>query len=263
MNRVRLICWNLIEAKKRAETLKSAGYVVDAGIPSGAASVREMGKSRILAIVIDLSRLPSQGRDIAIMFRSMKATRRIPLVFVEGDPEKVARIRNLLPDAVYSRWGGIRSALQRVISTPPLNPVVLKSVFEAYSGVPLTKKLGIKPGIFLAVLNAPEGFEDKLSPLPIRVRLTHRLSKQADLTIWFNRSRRRFELHVAKVAAAIGESKLWIVWPKKEGRFRSNLTQQIVRETGLAAGLVDYKICSIDDTWSGLLFTHRKLSKPE
>lgn len=263
MKRIRLICWNEFEAEQRADFLRSKGYVVDSQIPVGAPSLRDLGKNPPLAIVIDLSRLPSQGRDLAIMMRQMKATRNIPLIFSEGDPEKVARIQKLLPDAAYTRWSSIRGALRRAIAGPALNPVVLKSVFEAYAGTSLTKKLGIKPGLSVALLNAPKDFEKKLAPLPAGVRLTYRLSKQSDLVIWFNKSRALYESHIAKISVAIGRARMWIAWPKREGGLGSDLTQQVVREKGLAVGLVDYKICSIDSIWSALLFTRRKANEKD
>lgn len=263
MKRVRLICWNANEAKQRAEDLRSEGYIVDAEIPRGATSLRELGKKPPLAIIIDLSRLPSQGRDIAVMLRKTKGTRQIPLIFSEGDPGKVTRIRKLLPDAVYTRWSRMRTALRRAISHPPPNPVAPKSIFEAYAGAPLVKKLGIKPGISLALLRAPEDFQEKITPLPDGARLTYRLSRQTELALWFNRSRREYESQIAKISSAIGSARLWIAWPKKEGRLGTDLTQQAVRKAGLAVGLVDYKICSIDNTWSALLFTRRKTKQTE
>jgi len=104
--------------------------------------------------VIDLSRLPSHGRAIATMLRQRKATRSIPIVFVEGDPEKVARIRETLPDAVYARWRNIRSALRAAIEHPPREPAV-PGTMDAYSASPLPKKLGIKPGSVVLLLGAP------------------------------------------------------------------------------------------------------------
>jgi hypothetical protein len=78
------------------------------------------------------------------------------------------------------------------------------------------------------------------------------------LTIWFTKSRKELKANIGKMAVTIGEGKLWIAWPKKGASLASDLTQQDVREAGLAVGLVDYKICTIDETWSGLLFTRRK-----
>jgi hypothetical protein len=258
MRTVKLILWNAAEAQKRALSLATAGYKVDATIPSGASSLRSFKQSPPDVVVIDLSRLPSQGRDFGLLLRHSKQTRNIPLVFVEGDPIKVEGIRSLLPDAVFARWTNIVSSLKKAIDHPPAQPVAPKSVFDAYAGASLSKKLGIKPGSVVVLACAPRGFKKKLGPLPEHVRVTNRPSKVRSLTLWFNRSQAEFTRMLGPMIAMIGESKLWIVWPKKGGPLSTDLTQPIVRAAGLSVGLVDYKICSIDETWSALLFTKRK-----
>ena len=258
MRNIKLIHWNSQEANKRALILTAAGYEIDATIPSGSKSIRLLGEKPPDAVVIDLSRLPSQGRDFALLLRHSKQTRNIPLVFVDGDPIKVERIQELLPDAVFARWTNILSSLRSAINHPPAEPLKPRSVFDGYAGAALPKKLGIKPGSVVVLACAPRGFKKKLHPLPEHVQLTNRPSKARDLTIWFNRSRREFSRMLRPMIAMIGEGRLWIAWPKKGGPLSTDLTQPIVRAAGLSEGLVDYKICSIDDTWSALLFTKRK-----
>jgi CheY-like chemotaxis protein len=258
MRNVKLILWNAAEAQGRALLLTASGYKVDAMIPSGLRSIRLLKENPPDAVVIDLSRLPSQGRDIGLLLRQYKQTRNIPLVFVDGDPIKVERIKKLLPDAIFARWTNILSSLKSGIDHPPTQPVKPKSVFDAYAGASLPKKLGIKPGSVVVLACAPHGFKKKLDPLPENVRVTNRPSKARDLTIWFNRSYGEFTRMLRPVIAMIGEGRLWIVWPKKGGPLSTDLTQPIVRAAGLYEGLVDYKICSIDETWSALLFTKRK-----
>jgi CheY-like chemotaxis protein len=258
MHRIRLIHWNAAEARERALNLRSAGYAVERQDGSGPQFLRKLRERPPDAVVIDLSRLPSHGRDIGLVLRQMKATRNIPLIFVEGDPEKVARIRGLLPDAVYTTWRNIGSSLKHAIAHPPSMPVNPKSVFEAYSDTPLVKKLGIKPNSVVALANAPHDFAEKLGDLPDGVTVRTRTSTRCDLTIWFNKSRKELRANIGKMAVTIGKGRLWIAWPKKGTSSVSDLTQQDVREIGLAAGLVDFKICSIDERWSGLLFTRRR-----
>jgi hypothetical protein len=258
MKNIKLILWNSGEAQARALVLTAAGYRIDASIPAGLKSVRLLGENPPDVVVVDLSRLPSQGRDIALLLRQYKSTRNIPLVFVDGDPIKVERIKKLLPDAVFAGWSNILSSLRSAINRPPTQPLKPKSVFDAYAGASLPKKLGIKPGTVVVLACAPRGFKKKLDPLPEHVRLTNRPSQARDLTIWFNRSRREFSQMLHPMIAIIGDGKLWIAWPKKNGPLSTDLTQPIVRAAGLSEGLVDYKICSIDDTWSALLFTKRK-----
>jgi hypothetical protein len=260
MRNVKLILWNAEEAHERALVLTAAGYRVDAMIPSGLESIRLLKENPPDAVVVDLSRLPSQGRDFGLSLRQNKRTRNIPLVFVDGDPIKVERIRRLLPDARFARWTNILSSLKSGIDHPPAEPVKPKSVFDAYAGASLPKKLGIKPGSVVVLAGAPRGFKKKLVPLPDNVQVTNRPTKARTLTVWFNRSHKDFVRMLRPMIMMIGEGKLWIAWPKKGGPLSTDLTQPIVRAAGLSEKLVDYKICSIDDTWSALLFTKRKQS---
>jgi hypothetical protein len=258
MKNIKLIMWNSEEAQERALVLTAAGYNVDARIPSGVKSMRLLQQNPPDAVVVDLSRLPSQGRDIGLLLRQYKLTRNIPLVFVDGDLIKVERIKTLLPDAVYARWTNILSSLKDGIEHPPTEPVRTRSVFDAYAGAALPKKLGIKSHSVVVLACAPRGFKKRLGALPEKVRLTNRPSKSRDLTLWFIRSQRELAKMLGPMIVTMGEGRLWIAWPKKNGPLSTDLTQPVVRAAGLSRGLVDYKICSIDDTWSALLFTKRK-----
>lgn len=257
VQRIRLIHWKAEGSEKRAERIRSAGYDVDFE-PLAPASLRKMRDDPPDAVVIDLGRLPSQGRDMALAIRKYKTTRHVSLVFVEGDPKKVTKIQELLPDAVYTTWEEIGAALEQAITHPPVEPVVPDSTMAAYAGVPLPKKLGIKEGSVVALVDAPDGFETTLGNLPPGVTLDRHGADPFDLTIWFVRARAGLEQGMEAMVPLAALAPLWIAWPKKASGVASDLTQQIVRETGLAAGLVDYKVCSIDATWSGLLFTKRK-----
>ena len=159
---------------------------------------------------------------------------------------------------VYAEWGAIGEALEGVLDRPPGDLVVPDSDFAAFAGKPLPQKMGIKAGSVVALLEAPEGFEGTLGALPAGVELRRTTGEDADLVMWFTRSLRDLEQGIEGMAARVGPAPLWIAWPKKSSRQAGDLGQQGVREAGLAAGLVDYKICSIDETWSGLLFTRRR-----
>src|SRR5687768_4062972 len=113
------------------------------------------------AFVIDLSRLPSQGREFALYVRSSKTMRHVPIVFVDGDPAKVARLKPLLPDATYTTWPKLRTALPKAIARPPKTPVVPPS--SIYSGRPLADKLGVKPRMRVCLVGAPKGFAQTLA----------------------------------------------------------------------------------------------------
>ncbi len=254
---VRLIHWKEEEAAERAERLRALGHKVVHG-PHGPRALTAMRREPPTALVIDLSRLPMEGRDVGVAVRHAKATRRVPLIFVGGAQEKVSRVREVLPDAVYTDWTSIGPALEAAIHNPLEDPVVPESVFAGYSGTPLPKKLGIKEGSVVALLGAPNGFEETLGTLPEGVVIRRQRRGKPDLALWFARSMGELENQMERIARFIAEGRLWILWPKKASGVKSDLTQVVVRKVGLAAGLVDYKIASIDKTWSGLLFTRRK-----
>ena len=258
MSRIQLVHWNAPEAVERAARLRTAGYEVAHGPPDGTGWLRQLRGDPPSAVVIDLGRLPSHGRDVGLAVRESKATRHVPLVFVEGDAEKVARIKQLLPDAVYTTWRRVSSALERAIAHPPADPVVPRSRLEGYSDTPLPKKLGIKANSVVALVGAPKGFEATLGELPEGVVLRRHARGRSDLTLWFTTSRKDLDRRIERMGAFADRGPLWIVWPKKASGVATDLSQAPVREVGLAAGLVDYKVCAIDETWSGLLFTRRK-----
>jgi hypothetical protein len=153
----------------------------------------------------------------------------VPIVFVGGTGDKLERTRRLLPDAEYCTWRGIRGAVRRATGRSPAAPVV-PGTMAGYSGTPLPKKLGIKARSDLALLGAPEGFEAALAPLPEGVSIRRR---------------------------ARGEAGVVMLFAPSMAVLRRRLPAA-VRAHGLDAGLADFKICAIDETWSGLAFARRK-----
>lgn len=127
-----------------------------------------------------------------------------------------------------------------------------------YSGTPLPKKLGIKPGTAVALVNAPDAFERTLDPLPDDVLVKEALRGKTDLVVLF--ASRMADIHEqfprAERSLNTG-GRLWIAWPKQASGVKTDVTQPAVREFGLAAGWVDFKVCAIDETWSGLAFARR------
>jgi len=127
-----------------------------------------------------------------------------------------------------------------------------------YSGTPLVKKLGIKEGSRVALVNATENFETELGELPDNVKFMKSTSKSLDLILFFVLSERVLARDFAKLAARLtSNGMIWIAWPKKSSGVTTDLTFESVQRIGLDAGLVDVKICAIDDTWSGLKFVYR------
>ena len=129
-----------------------------------------------------------------------------------------------------------------------------------YSGTPLIKKLGIKPGQRICILNAPKDYSKTLGALPAGVQLSKRLGKNhsMDLIHFFTKERDRLqeEFPVMKEALDYGGS-LWISWPKGSSKVATDLNENIIREIGLDLGLVDVKVAAVDETWSGLKFVYR------
>jgi hypothetical protein len=134
-----------------------------------------------------------------------------------------------------------------------------------YSGTPLPRKLGLSPGCRVALLNAPEGFEEQtLGALAPGVTVRHRLgSRPLDVILAFVRSRSKLEDGLEAWRARLDPAGgLWIAWPKRSSGVASDLSDGVVREAGLARGLVDNKVCAIDATWSGLRFVVRLADRP-
>ena len=129
-----------------------------------------------------------------------------------------------------------------------------------YSGTPLPKKLGIKTGSKVALLGAPPGFAGKtLGALPEAAVVRSHSRSLFDVGLLFARSKADLARRFPAAAKAMGKpGALWIVWPKKSSGVETDLDGNAVRDFGLTAGLVDYKIAAIDAVWSGLCFARRK-----
>jgi len=122
-----------------------------------------------------------------------------------------------------------------------------------YSGTPLVKKIGIKPGHRLSILNPPPGFDKELAPLPERV--VNAARAPLDVAVLFAANRTVLEKNLGKVAAQLAPAgMLWVAWPKMTSGVPTDLKEGLVQKIGLAAGLVDIKVCAVNEVWSGLKF---------
>ena len=132
-----------------------------------------------------------------------------------------------------------------------------------YSGTPLPKKLCIKEGARVALVNAPPDFESVLGALPDGAEFVSPSRKGLDVVLLFARSRaelvRRFAGLAARIAA---DGSLWVAWPKRASGVETDLAEPDVRQHGLDVGLVDVKVCAVDETWSGLRFVYRLKDRP-
>ena len=127
-----------------------------------------------------------------------------------------------------------------------------------YSSTPLAKKLGIKEGSRIGLVNAPKNFRDELGELPDDVEFVKRLTNSLDIIVFFVFSERELATNFSRLAGKLKmNGMIWIAWPKKSSGVKTDISFELVQKIGLAAGLVDVKICAIDETWSGLKFVYR------
>jgi hypothetical protein len=257
MARVHLVHWDPVEGRRHTRTLDQLGHeVAYLGEVDGPPLGRALRAGGAEIILFDLSRRPSHAREIAMSLRSRKATRHLPLLFVGGEPEKVAAIKALLPDASYTTWGRIGTAIPQAIRRAPTTPFVPPDAL--YAGRTLAQKLGIAAGQRVAVVGAPPDFTTTLGPLPATARLTASFNRDCGRVVWFLRSQAELRIALGRLAATLEQQVAWLVWPKKASGVRTDLDGNGVREAGLAAGLVDFKVCSVDAIWSGLAFKRPK-----
>ena len=131
-------------------------------------------------------------------------------------------------------------------------------VTAGYSGTPLARKLGIREGSRLALVHAPDALPELDDSLPDAVEVLQRPRDPVDVVVAFFTRRAAFEREFARLAGLIVQNGgLWIAWPKRASGVETDLDENLIRNFGLAAGLVDNKVCAIDATWSGLRFVVR------
>lgn len=138
-------------------------------------------------------------------------------------------------------------------------------VDAGYSGTPLPKKLGIKDGMTVALLHAPDGIEYVLGELPADVHLQHGLRRDghADLIVGFVTERDHLARNIEWLVRTLPpDGAFWVAWPKKASRVPTDMSEDVVREVALPVGYVDVKVCAIDATWSGLKLVLRKELRP-
>ena len=127
-----------------------------------------------------------------------------------------------------------------------------------YSGTPLAKKLGIKPGTKLFLIAPPGHYDELLAPLPEGVKRVRKID-DADLAHFFVTARARLDKELrAALPKMKQEAAIWISWPKKAAKVATDITEDTVREVALPLGLVDVKVCAVDEVWSGLKLVIRK-----
>lgn len=128
-----------------------------------------------------------------------------------------------------------------------------------YSGTPLVKKLGIKPGFRVRTKNAPSDYMTLIEPLPEGAKVSARLQAPFDIVHFFVRSRAELTKHLPGFIDSIQQAgMIWVSWAKKSSRVVSDVTEDVIRDVALPLGLVDIKVCAVDEVWSGLKLVIRK-----
>jgi hypothetical protein len=239
--RVLVIHRDTLEATARAARLRDLGFDATPYLSIGDKGFRGIRQDPPHAILIDLTRMPSYGRAVGVLLRERKSLGTIPLVFVEGDPEKTAKVRAVLPEAIYTTWAMAPSAIGRAIrnapprAIPPRNPVT-----------PLLTKLGIRTESRVAMLHPPEGFE-----LPGVIPLKR--ADDADVVMLFFRNSAALGSELPDVTRLMRKGRrVWVLWPKKASGVSGDLSMVRIREMARDVRLVDYKVCSVDETWSAM-----------
>jgi hypothetical protein len=128
-----------------------------------------------------------------------------------------------------------------------------------YSGTPLVRKLGFKPGMRAHYVNAPPDLDALLGELPGGVRVLARAGDELDLVLLFVTERRELARRLAALQPRLAPAgMIWVAWPKRASKVATDITEDVVRDVALPRGLVDVKVCAIDETWSGLKLLIRK-----
>lgn len=262
---VRLICWNDELAQQHAIEITKLGYRVEASSLRGSSAfVSHFRDLNPAAVVVDLDRLPSHGREIGVALRSSKTTRHIPLVYVGGVEEKVARIRDELPDAAFTSWQRLSPVLKRAIASPPIAPVRPTPHMERWNAASLPKKLGIAANMRVALIGgAEDGLEEIIGELPEGASISPRIGTNTKLVLYAAHSLRELDAAINHAQTYLPEGvHFWIIHPKSTAKQHTDFNQNDVRSLALTSGFVDYKVCSVDVQWSGLKFARKKAPPP-
>ena len=256
MPRIRLFHWKAEEAEGFIEALRASGHQVayDEKIRPGL--FPKIRASPPDAFVIALTRLPSHGREVAAFLRGSKATRHIPIVFVDGAPEKVDAIRRLMPDAAYTSLNRLGAALQKALAKPLAVPVVPPPMMERYRTRTTAQKLGIVKATPVGLLDPPRDYASVLGPMPDGVSFIEGAARDCPVTLWFVSDAGIYQSRLQRARTLAAHTKLWILWPK--GGRQTGISQPYLRETANSVGLVDYKICSVNDRWGAMAFARKK-----
>jgi hypothetical protein len=258
MPRVRIVHWKAPQAGPLVEACRGGGFEVGYEDLKFSDLARRIRQNPPDALVIDLTCLPSQGRESAIYLRRTQYARHIPLIFVDGDPEKVEQVRQQLPDANYTASiprTRLAAIIKAACARPVSNPVLPPGPMDRYGSRTIAQKLGIKENSTAAVIDPPRDYVGAIGPLPAGAELVENPKPVQPVTLWFVADPRVYQTSLRRMHAIADRTKLWVVWRKGSA---SGLSDKIVRAAAIEAGLVDYKICAVNNQWSAMAFARRK-----
>lgn len=244
--RVVVVHYEAAEAAALAARLRREGFDAEPYPHLGPKGFRELRASPPGAVLIDLMRMPSYGRAMGAMLREQKGTRQIPIVFLEGDPAKTALVKELLPDAGFATLPRLAAVLRRVAARPPASPVVPNS-----RAVPVATKLRIRKGASVGVVGGPEDFTVKGVEL-------ERGRRDADVVLVFAKTVATLGREMRTFADLPRGRALWVVWPKRTSRAAAEVSMARIHEICAPLGLVAYKTCAVDETWSAAAVAKRR-----
>jgi hypothetical protein len=253
MARVRIVHWKAEEAQPLIDACRKCGADVEydaVDFPALAKRIREKPPD---IIVFDLMFRPSHSRESAAYLRRTKYARRIPFLFVDGEPGKVETLRALLPDAICVSRRQLGKAIRQ--ASKEFTPILPPTMEERYATRTVAQKLGIKEGIEAGVIDPPRNYSAVIGELPAKAELIEDPESIQSITLWFVTDVRACRAGILRMHSIASRTKLWILWRKG---MNDGLTDKLVREIANEAGLVDYKICALHEQWSGMAFAQRK-----
>ncbi|MDX2269717.1 MAG: hypothetical protein NW208_16575 [Bryobacter sp.] len=249
MARVLLFHWKEEEAEERVDRLRSWGHAVAWRGMRGKEEVRVTSARQFGAevVVFDLSRMPVYSKYQAELIRKAKSTAHIPFVFVEGQAEKVKELKAIYPGEKFTKWGRLEAVLKAM--KPGVLPRALPE--QTKPERQLWQKLGMKDGMRVWLGEAPQGFERALGQYPETVEFVEG-AQAAKLYLQFLEDMGSPGEALEQIVQQARQAPVWVFYAK--GVLKMNDLRNLL----LDAGLVDYKICSVNERWAGILVREKR-----
>ncbi len=249
--RALLLHWKEEELADLASRLSGSGFHIEPYVPVPGEGLKGLvARGRPDLLLVSLDRLPSNGHAVADHFRKRKDARMIPIVFVGGAPEKVAKIRAAMPGCWFAGWDTAARTMQQAISGVGAPPVAREKLSLPPPRA-MYEKLGLKADSEVAVLGAPADLYRLVPDLPFEVFEVDQPSPRTDTTLWFLRSLDEVDDGFAWIAARMSRPRIWTFYRRGS---KSGMNWGLLSERAAAVGLAQYKILRFNDEWTGVAF---------